>query len=56
MSARGRDEARDDEWASGPLDFYLVQFWPAPAGRDEIVRVGSVDAAYWHHENGGARY
>lgn len=55
VSARGRDEAQADECALKALDFYLVQFWPAPAARDEILRVGSADAAYWHHLN-GARY
>ena len=35
----------DDE----PLvDRYLLQFWPAPAAPDRIIRQTSASAAYWH--------
>jgi hypothetical protein len=30
------------------LDRYLLQFWPAPAGEDRVVKQTSAAAAYWH--------
>lgn len=30
------------------IDRYLLQFWPAPAGPDEVLRQTSACAAYWH--------
>lgn len=55
VGARGRDEGRDDEFADGPVDFYLVQLWPAAATPDAILRCTSDDAAHWHREVGGRR-
>ncbi|MFI6985289.1 hypothetical protein ACIBSV_42915 [Embleya sp. NPDC050154] len=31
-----------------PVDRYLLQFWPAPAEPDRVVRQTSDQAAYWH--------
>ncbi|WP_331769120.1 hypothetical protein OG948_35480 (plasmid) [Embleya sp. NBC_00888] len=31
-----------------PVDRYLLQFWPAPAEPDRVVRRTSDQAAYWH--------
>ncbi|WP_157180952.1 hypothetical protein [Actinopolymorpha alba] len=39
----------------GVVDSYLLELWPAPIEPDGVVRVGSHDAAYWHHEIGGRR-
>lgn len=55
MSAHGRDTGHNDEFAEGVVDHYLVQLWPAPPERDEIVRVGSSSARYWHAECGSRR-
>lgn len=55
VSARGRDAGRADEWAEGAVDFYQIDVWPAPPSPDEITRIGSEDAAYWHRTNGGRR-
>jgi hypothetical protein len=55
VCARGRDAGRAGEFADGPVDFYLLQLWPAPTELDSIVRVGSADAVYWHAEVGGRR-
>ena len=55
VSARGRDEGRDGEFADGVVDHYLLELWPAPAEPDAVIRVGSVDADYWHREIGGRR-
>jgi hypothetical protein len=30
------------------VDFYLLQFWPAPIAADRILRQTSQAAAYWH--------
>lgn len=30
------------------VDRYLLQFWPAPAGPDRVVKATSAQAAYWH--------
>jgi hypothetical protein len=55
VSARGRDVARDDEFADELLDAYLLELWPDPRRPDAILRVGSQDAEYWHREWGGRR-
>lgn len=56
VSAVGRDAGHADEWAPRIVDSYLLEFWPEQTVRpDEIVRVGSADAAYWHHEWGEGR-
>jgi hypothetical protein len=54
-SARGRDAGHDGEFADGPVDHYLLEFWPAPAQPDSIVRTTSDDARYWHREAGSRR-
>lgn len=55
VSARGRDAGHDGEFAPGPVDWYLLELWPAPPTDDAILRVGSADAAYWHKTVGGRR-
>lgn len=55
ISARGRDSAAANEFADTVLDHYRVELWPAPPADDEIVRVGSENATYWHREVGGRR-
>ncbi|TCC39738.1 hypothetical protein [Kribbella sindirgiensis] len=55
VSARGRDIARDREFADGLFDAYLLELWPAPAEPDAILRIGSEDARYWHREWGSRR-
>ena len=55
VSANGRDEARDGR-GEPPLDFYLIEFWPATLVEDDIiVRTTSHDAAYWNRAFGGQR-
>ncbi|MEU3270314.1 hypothetical protein ABZ639_05675 [Saccharomonospora sp. NPDC006951] len=47
----GMDEARraDTRMEGDPeIDRYLVQFWPAPASADAVVRCTSAIARYWH--------
>ncbi|MBE8516576.1 hypothetical protein ILP97_03425 [Amycolatopsis sp. H6(2020)] len=44
-AGRDRDTRLDGE---PPLDSYLLQFWPAPAAPDVVVRESSAIAAYWH--------
>ncbi|WP_410640095.1 hypothetical protein [Amycolatopsis sp. lyj-346] len=40
---------RDTRLGGEPrLDSYLLQFWPAPAASDVVVRASSAIAAYWH--------
>lgn len=49
--ASGMDEARavDTRSESEPcVDRYLLQFWPAPPRRDEVIRQTGKTAAYWH--------
>jgi len=55
VSARGRDAGREQEFADGAVDAYLLELWPAEAQPDAIVRSTSADAAYWHREAGGRR-
>jgi hypothetical protein len=55
VSARGRDQARADEWADGVVDHYEIDLWPDSPGPDAILRVGSDDAAMRHREFGGHR-
>ncbi|GAA4326259.1 hypothetical protein GCM10023086_53720 [Streptomyces venetus] len=49
---RDLDRARDEELSvlegGDPVDHYLLQFWPAPAGPDRVVRQTSRTAEYWH--------
>ena len=53
VAAHGRDAGRDGEFAEGVVDEYLLELWPSAATVDEVVRVGSEDARYWHGELGG---
>ncbi|WP_406300979.1 hypothetical protein OG948_59935 (plasmid) [Embleya sp. NBC_00888] len=49
--AVGMDEASAHGVVSAgeqPVDRYLLQFWPAPAEPDRVVRQTSDRAAYWH--------
>ena len=55
VSARGRDEGQQGEFAQTPVDFYLIELWPAAPAPDTIVRVGSEDGTYWHREIGHRR-
>jgi hypothetical protein len=48
VSAQGRDAGNADEFAEGVVDRYLLQFWPAPAAPDEVLRTLSTDAEYWN--------
>jgi hypothetical protein len=52
VSARGRDQAAEDEFSDEPLDAYLIELWPAALEPDHIVRTTSANAAYWHQEWG----
>lgn len=55
VNARGRDAGRDGEFADEPVDWYLIELWPAPTGPDAILRTTSADATYWHSEVGSRR-
>jgi hypothetical protein len=44
-SASGMDPAREHNNA---VDRYLLQFWPAPPDRDQVIKQTSAAAAYWH--------
>jgi hypothetical protein len=55
VNARGRDAGRDGEFADEPVDWYLIELWPAPTQVDTIVRTTTTDAAYWHKEVGSRR-
>ena len=55
VSARGRDAGADGEFADGPVDFYLLEIWPAPPEPDLIIRSTSANARYWHSEVGTRR-
>jgi hypothetical protein len=55
VSAHGRDAGRDGEFAPDVVDEYRIDLWPATVGPDEIIRIGSEDAAYWHNEIGRRR-
>lgn len=55
VSARGRDTGDQNELADEPVDFYLIQLWPAPVEADAILRVGSQNARYWHQTWGTHR-
>ncbi|MER6566113.1 hypothetical protein ABT288_07930 [Streptomyces sp. NPDC001093] len=49
--AKGMDAAQEEDTRLGgepQLDCYLLQFWPAPAAPDRVVRQTSRMAAYWH--------
>lgn len=51
-SGRNMDLARDDEYTRDPddppTDSYWLQFWPALATSDAILKQTSESAAYWH--------
>lgn len=55
VNARGRDAGGDGEFAEEPVDWYLIELWPAQSGPDAILRTGSADATYWHNEVGSRR-
>ena len=55
VNARGRDAGRDGEFADEPVDWYLIELWPAPIQADAILRTTSGDASYWHREVGSRR-
>ena len=55
VSARGRDAGADGEFADGPVDFYLLEIWPALPEPDLIIRSTSANARYWHREVGTRR-
>jgi len=55
VSAQGRDAGSEDEFAESVVDEYLLELWPAAMERDEVLRVGSQDAQYWHKQVGGRR-
>lgn len=55
VSARDRDLGRAGEFADGPVDAYLIELWPSLIEPDAVLRVGSADAEYWHHEWGNRR-
>ncbi len=55
VSARGRDAGHNGEFADEAVDFYLLEFWPAPRQADAIIRTSSANAAYWHREVGSRR-
>ena len=55
VNARGRDAGHAGEFAEESVDFYLPQFWSAPAAPDEVLRRTSADADYWHKEIGNRR-
>lgn len=51
LSARDYEAGREQERykPQEPVrDCYLLQLWPAPMAPDEIVKVSSRSAAYWH--------
>lgn len=51
--ARGMQQGWDLEtvYDDRPVDSYLLQFWPAPACPDRIVRQTSEIAEHWHREH-----
>lgn len=56
VSARGMDRGRTRVADDQPVaDHYLVEFWPAEPTPDEILRVGSESAWYWHRAWGSRR-
>jgi len=50
ISGMDRDYAEDSEDVDAPIpgQRYLLQFWPASGTKDQILKVGSETAAYWH--------
>ena len=54
-NARGRDAGHAGEFDPEVVDFYLLQFWPAPPTVDAVVRTTSIDAAGWNDGWGSRR-
>lgn len=52
LCVAGMDRGANEEVQDGGLapDRYLLQLWPAPMAADQIVRMGSRQAAYWHDQ------
>ncbi len=55
VSARGRDAGKANESIDDVVDTYVIELWPASRGEDEILRVGSDNARYWHDAVGNRR-
>jgi hypothetical protein len=55
VSSHGRDAGSLDESGDGVVDEYLLELWPSARRDDEVLRVGSEDARYWHREVGNRR-
>jgi hypothetical protein len=55
VSAKGRDQGRNSEFSEEMIDYYLIQFWPAPPLPDAVLRTDSEDGQYWHRELGHRR-
>lgn len=55
VSAQNRDAGRAGEFAEAVVDSYRIQLWRAETREDEVLRVGSEDAQYWHREAGSRR-
>ncbi|MCX2749215.1 hypothetical protein OOZ51_15510 [Arthrobacter sp. MI7-26] len=55
VSARGLDQGQAGEFSEGPVDFYLLELWPAHPQPDAILRTWSVDGRYRHNEVGQRR-
>jgi hypothetical protein len=55
VNARGRDDGRDGEFADEPVDWYLIELWPAAPAPDAILRATTADSTYWHSEVGSRR-
>lgn len=55
VSGRDRDAGNEAEGDPTVMDHYLLQLWPSPPEPDEVIRTGSVDAAYWNDAWGKRR-
>jgi hypothetical protein len=54
VSGMDAGKAADVRGAGEPeVDRYLLQFWPAPPGPDEVLRQTGAVAAYWHEHARG---
>ncbi|MBF4635126.1 hypothetical protein ITJ38_11985 [Agreia pratensis] len=54
-NARGRDAGHAGEFDPEVVDYYLLQFWPAPPRPDAVVRTTSDNATYWNESWGSRR-